>query len=84
MTPLGGGIRSLVVTRGTVSFWHSEEGWGTITTSDRPGLGFVHFASLQGIEGRVDLVPGSSVEFNWLDDFEQDGCQWRVGWVRPV
>jgi cold shock CspA family protein len=83
-TPSVGAIRSSFVSRGTVAFWHNEDGWGAITAPDRPGLGFVHFSNLQGVEGYRDLVPGESVEFEWLDDFEQDGCQWRVGWVRPI
>ena len=69
---------------GTVAIWHGEDGWGTITTPDRPGVGFVHFSNVRGIEGYRELTPGGSVEFEWLDDFEQDGCQWRVAWVRPI
>jgi cold shock CspA family protein len=69
---------------GTVAFWHDEEGWGAITAPDRPGVGFVHFSNIRGIDGYRDLVPGSSVEFEWLDDFEQDGCQWRAKWVRTT
>lgn len=68
---------------GTVAFWHSDEGWGAIAAPDRSGVGFAHFSNVRGIEGYRELCPGSSVEFEWLDDFEQDGCQWRVAWVRP-
>jgi cold shock CspA family protein len=67
----------------TVAFWHDKDGWGAITAPDRPGVGFVHFANITGIDGYRNLRPGSSVEFEWLDDFEQDGCQWRAAWVRP-
>ncbi len=74
----------LLMALATVAFWHDEEGWGAITAPDRPGVGFVHFSNITGIDGYRDLVPGSSVEFEWLDDFEQDGCQWRAKWVRPV
>ncbi len=71
---------------GTVAFWHNEEGWGAITAPDRPGVDFVHFSNVRGIDGYRGLTtsPGSSVEFEWLDDFEQDGCQWRAEWVRPT
>jgi cold shock CspA family protein len=68
---------------GTVAFWHGEDGWGAITTTDRHGLGFVHHSSIR-VEGHRELLPGRSVEFAWADDFEQDGCQRRVEWVRPV
>jgi cold shock CspA family protein len=68
---------------GDVAFWHREEGWGAITASDRPGLGFVHFADIRGA-GFRELIPGTSVEFEWRDDFEQDGCQWRVSWVEAT
>ncbi len=74
------------VALGTIAIWHSDEGWGAIAAPERQGIGFVHFSNIQGIEGyrELNLVPGNSVEFEWLDDFEQDGCQWRVAWVRPV
>ena len=58
---LDGATRSLLMTRGTVAFWHSEEGWGAIAAPDRPGVGFVQ--NVQGLEGYRDLIPGSSVEF---------------------
>ena len=70
--------------RGTVATWHDEEGWGSLTAPDRPGSGFVHFSNVDGVEGFRALVPGSSVEFEWLDDLGQDGCQWRVAWVRSI
>jgi cold shock CspA family protein len=68
----------------TVAFWHDEEGWGAISTPDRPGVGFVHFSNIAGIDGYRNLTPGTSVEFEWLDDLKQDGCQWRSAWVRPT
>lgn len=58
-------------------------GWGAITAPDLPGVGFVHFSNVTGIAGYRNLVPGTSVEFEWLDDLKQDGCQWRAAWVRP-
>jgi cold shock CspA family protein len=69
---------------GTVAFWHGDEGWGAIKAPDRPGLGFVHFMHIQGVEGYRELMPGQDIEFEWADDLEQDGCQWRVAWVRPI
>jgi cold shock CspA family protein len=72
------------VSRGTVAFWHSSDGWGAISAPDRLGLGFVHFSNVRGIEGYRELRPGSPVEFESRDDFKQDGCQWRVMWVQPV
>jgi CspA family cold shock protein len=70
------------VEHGTVAFWHDEEGWGAIQTPDREGVGFVLFADVR-VPGYRTLVPGERVDFEWLDDFHQDGCQWRVAWVKP-
>jgi cold shock CspA family protein len=70
--------------RGTVAFWHSEDGWGAVRTPDRPGIGFAHFSHIRGIEGYRDLQKGQAVEFEWADDFQQDGCQYRVAWVRSI
>jgi cold shock CspA family protein len=81
--PLRAKIRSARVSLGIVAFWHSEEGWGAVATPARPGVGFVHFSNVRG-EGFRELIPGSSVEFEWRDDFEQDGCQWRVAWVEAT
>ena len=69
---------------GTVAFWHSEDGWGAITSPERSGLGFAHFSHIQDVDGFRDVVQGQVVEFEWLDDLGQDGCQWRVAWVRTV
>ncbi len=69
---------------GAVAFWHSEDGWGAIEDATRPGLGFVHFSQIRGLKGYRELVAGNQVEFEWGDDLSQDGCQWRVRWVRPI
>lgn len=66
-----------------MAFWHAEEGWGGIEAPDHPGTGFVHFSQVR-MEGYRQLLPGQTVEYEWADDFGQDGCQWRVAWVRPV
>jgi cold shock CspA family protein len=71
------------MTRGTVVFWHSLDGWGGIETPGRPGTGFVHFSDIRGI-GLHELRVGDVVEFEWLDDSGQDGCQWRVAWVQQL
>jgi cold shock CspA family protein len=63
------------VATGTVAFWHGEDGWGAVKASDRAGVGFVHFSKIRGIDGYRELTAGDSVEFEWADDFEQDGCQ---------
>ena len=78
------GIRFVLVSLGTVAFWHSDDGWGAISAPDRSGLGFVHFSQIRGIEGYRELTPGGPVEFEWQDDFGQDGCQWRASWVQPA
>lgn len=69
---------------GTVAFWHQNEGWGAVRTANRSGVGFVHFSVIRGVSGLRALIPGEAVEFEWEDDFGQDGCQWRVAWVRPL
>jgi len=84
ITVKGRGVRSSSVALGTVAFWHADEGWGAVESPDRAGVGFVHFSNIQGVEGYRELIPGSPVEFEWKDDFGQDGCQWRVIWVRPI
>ncbi|HEY1832759.1 MAG TPA: hypothetical protein VGG38_21150 [Acidimicrobiales bacterium] len=69
---------------GTVAFWHGEDGWGAIEDRTRPGLGFIHYFQIRGIKRYRELVPGNQVEFEWQDGLGQDGCQWRVQWVRPI
>jgi cold shock CspA family protein len=73
-----------VVERGVVAFWHTDEGWGAVKTDSRPGLGFVLFSYITGQSGYRSLEDGEVVEFEWADDFGQDGCQWRVKWVRAL
>lgn len=70
-----------LVEQGTVAFWHGAEGWGAVRVPSRDGVGFVHFSQVNG-SGFRQLVPGEPVEVEWGDDHEQDGCQWRVLWVR--
>ena len=67
----------------TVAFWYGEEGWGGIEAPDRPGVGFVSCMQVR-IDGLRDLVLGEPVEYEWGDDNGQDGCDWRVAWVRPT
>jgi cold shock CspA family protein len=69
---------------GTVAFWRHEEGWGGIEAPDRPGVGFAHFSQVRGVQGYRYLLPGEAVEFEWADGVGQDGCDWRVRWVRPI
>lgn len=68
--------------RAAVKFWKPEEGWGAVVAADRAGLGFVHFSNIEGVEGYRMLSEGQVVEYEWADDCQQDGCQWRVAWVR--
>jgi hypothetical protein len=30
------------------------------------------------------LKKGPEVEYEFADNFEQDGCQWRVAWVKAL
>ena len=39
---------------------------------------------IEGVEGFREPIPGEPVEFEYQDDLEQDGCQYRVGHVRPT
>jgi cold shock CspA family protein len=80
----GGEAPAGTLHQGTVAFWHSEEGWGAVRTPDRPGLGFAHFSHIRGIDGYRELHKSQAVEFEWADDFQQDGCQYRVAWVRST
>ncbi len=66
-----------------MAFWHGEDGWGAISAPGRPGVGFVHFSHVR-TQGYRELFVGEEVDFEWADDAGQDGCQWRVAWVRPV
>lgn len=72
------------VHRGTVAFWHSEEGWGGVRTPDRPGVGFTHFSDIRGVDGYRELHKNQAVEFEWAGDYQQDGCQYRIAWVRAA
>ena len=69
------------VHRGTVAFWHSDEGWGAVRTPDRPGVGFTHFSQIRGGDGYRELHKNQAVEFEWAGDFQQDGCQYQIAWV---
>jgi cold shock protein len=71
--------------RATVVFWRSDEGWGAIEDSERPGQGFVHFSAIQDMPGYRELTAGDDVEYEW-DGYPngQDGCEWRAAWVRRV
>ena len=69
---------------GTVAFWDADEGWGAVQNEQREGVGFCHFSMIEGVEGFRELIPGEPVEFEYEDDLEQDGCQYRVGHVRPT
>ena len=76
-----------VTERGTVTFWHAEEGWGAVEVPGRSGIGFAHFAHfshIQGMSGYRELLPGEPVEVEWGSDRGQDGCQWTVTAVRPI
>lgn len=77
-----GAATSATVHRGTVAFWHSDEGWGAVRTPDRPGVGFAHFSQIRGVEGFRELHKNQAVEFEWGGDVQQDGCQYQVAWVR--
>ena len=68
---------------GTVAFWRDEEGWGAISAPGHPGLGFAHFSHIRA-EGYRTLHKGQRVEYEYSDDLAQDGCQWRVEWVRAL
>ena len=59
------------------------DGWGGIEAPEHPGIGLVHFSHVR-VEGYRELLPGEAVDYEWADDLGQDGCQWRVAWVRPI
>jgi cold shock CspA family protein len=47
-------------------------------------MGFAHFSHIMDMERYRELREGQTVEFEWADDFGQDGCQYRVAWVRAA
>jgi len=69
--------------RGTVAFWHPDEGWGAIRCPERPGLGFVHFSFIPGT-GYRELFADEQVEFEWAGDYEHDGCRYKAKEVRRL
>ena len=70
--------------RGSVAFWHSEEGWGAVRVPGRAGVGFCHFAQIVGVDGYRELFEGEPVDVEFGDSAGQDGCEWRAALVRPV
>jgi cold shock CspA family protein len=70
--------------RGTVPFWHVDEGWGAVTSPGRPGLGFAHFSFIRGQTGFRALEAGAKVEFEYACEYPHDGCQYRVAWAESV
>ncbi len=60
---------------GTVAFWNDTEAWGAITTPDRPGLGFVSFGQIRGVEGYRELIAGQDVEFECAPQGPRTGVE---------
>lgn len=73
------------MTRATVDWWSTEEGWGALSAVDAPGGIFVHFSVIQMV-GFKTLRPGQEVEAEIEGplSFEQDGYRFRAVSVRPV
>lgn len=49
---------------GTVHEWRDDEGWGTISSPDVPGLCWVHFSEVR-VPGFRRLRAGQAVSFRW-------------------
>ncbi len=67
--------------------WRSgtrTKGGGAVQSPDRRGVGFAHLSHIVDQTGFHELDAGEDVEFEWSDNFSQDGCQYRVKWVRRL
>jgi CspA family cold shock protein len=72
------------VAYGTVKFFHTDKGWGAISSPDiQAGHdAWVHYSEIQA-EGFRALAPGDRVEFI-LEQAWQDGYQFRARHVRKL
>ncbi|GLW49703.1 hypothetical protein Stsp02_53640 [Streptomyces sp. NBRC 14336] len=66
---------------GRVLAWHSEEGWGVLSSDALPDPVWAHFSAVQA-EGFRELTAGQLVSFS-AEGAEQDGYRWRAICVRP-
>lgn len=66
---------------GHVHAWHSEEGWGVLSSPVLPDPVWVHFSCIEA-EGFRELTAGQSVTFS-AEEAEQDEFHWRAVRVWP-
>jgi CspA family cold shock protein len=72
-----------MLTRGTVSWWDRDEGWGALSSADVPGELFVHHSMIDGDERARDLCAGETVDFEWEACAPgRDGLVYRATHVR--
>ncbi|MFJ4684254.1 cold-shock protein [Streptomyces sp. NPDC088789] len=67
---------SAEVFSGRVLEWHSEEGWGVLTSDALPDRVWAHYSAIQA-EGYRELAIGQSVTFS-VEEAEQDEHCWRA------
>ncbi|MGW1375543.1 cold-shock protein [Streptomyces sp. NPDC002446] len=64
------------VIAGRVRDWHSEEGWGVLTSPALPEEVWAHYSAIQAT-GFRELTAGEDVTFS-VERAEQDGFHWRA------
>ena len=71
--------------KGVVKWFDADEGWGAITSHERPGECFVSFSNIR-TDGFRALRAGQRVEFTYEEagSILQDGCPLRALAVRPL
>lgn len=70
---------------GTVKFYKSAKGWGSISSPDLPpGMdAFISFADTKGQAGFRELAAGDDVEFDYRPA-HQDTFRFVATWARRV
>ena len=71
-----------MATRGRVSAWHEDEGWGVLESEETPGGCWAHFSAVR-VEGYKVLAAGQEVLFVH-EPCEQDGFAHRALAVWPA
>jgi cold shock CspA family protein len=65
------------LTRGTVSAWFPEQGWGVLASPEVKGTVFAPFSMIRDQTGYRELREGQQVAFSWARG-GQDGCDHRA------
>ena len=68
--------------KGTVKIWHSELGWGVLTSPDVRGEIWANLSAIELI-GYRELLDGDSVEFRYHRG-HQDGYRYVADSIHPL